>query len=231
MLRIYQITLVATVLLAAGIARANLVADGGFESPNVGGYLDEFYAPGVPVSYPSSGSTIDGAWYVASGTVEVVGADFWTSFEGVQSLDLDGISVGAIYQDIPTVADQVYTLSFELAGNTYGGQNPKELLVSAGSSSSPFSFDISGKSPGNMGWTKESLDFTAIGSITRIEFASQDSNPSEQGPVLDDISVTAAMVPLPAALWGGLALFPLCAILRRRMFACKPAFASAHIRL
>ncbi len=208
----------ATASALPGVAgTANLVVNGGFESPNVGNGTQgetnlgspgsgiyEYYKSGTQPGVPVQSAPIDGAWQLASGSVEVLGNDptilspssstgyfQWVPTEGVQSLDLDGISAGAIYQDVPTVAGQQYTITFSIAGNPGAGTAVKTVQVTAGSASQAFTFDTTGKTPSNMGWTQQTLAFTATGSTTRLQFASLDDANSAGGPALDGISVVA----------------------------------------
>ena len=206
----------ANVSSLTGVALpTNLITDGDFQSPDVGVGTDgetdlgspgsgiyEYYTSGAAPAVPVQGPTIDGVWQVLSGSVEVLGADTnvtspqsagpfqWIPYEGTQSLDLDGVSPGTIQQNIPTVAGQQYTLTFALAGNP--GQNPtKTVQVTAGASSQTFTFDITGKTPTNMGWTLETMVFTATGATTGVTFASLDDSSISAGPALDAISVVA----------------------------------------
>jgi choice-of-anchor C domain-containing protein len=185
------------------VSSANQVFDGGFEVPDVGsggpsdGYPGSgallYFASGSDSfsSIPLSGTTLDGAWHVQTGSVDQVGTPLWSAAEGTQSIDLDGINAGALYQDVPTVVGQQYTLSFELAGNP-GGTEPKIVQVSAGSSTQQFSFDATNQTFSQMGWTEQTLSFTATSASTRVLFSSQDAASSVQGPALDDVIVTSA---------------------------------------
>jgi choice-of-anchor C domain-containing protein len=202
--------------LGGVIEATNLIADGGFESPDVGngtqGETDlgalgsgiyEYFTSGTEPSIPTQGSTIDGSWQLTSGSVEVLGNDpsilspasgsgyfQWVPAEGLQSLDLDGVSPGTIQQSIPTMVGEQYTVSFELAGNP-SQASIKTVQVSAGSASQQFTFDITGKSPTDMGWTNETMVFTATSASTLVQFASLDDSGSAAGPALDSISVVA----------------------------------------
>jgi choice-of-anchor C domain-containing protein len=185
------------------VSAANQVFDGGFEVPDAGsggpsdGYPGSgallYFASGSD-SYPSipvTGATLDGAWHVESGSVDQVGPPLWVAAEGTQSIDLDGINAGALYQDVPTVAGQQYTLSFDLAGNP-GGIEPKVVQVTAGPSTQQFSFDATGKTFSRMGWIAQTLTFTATSASTRVLFSSQDVSSSVEGPAIDDVIVASA---------------------------------------
>lgn len=55
-----------------------------------------------------------------------------------------------------------------------------------------FSFNVSGKSPTDMGYVPEEFAFLATGTSTTIEFAS--TNPGEGGPVIDDVRVERCLL-------------------------------------
>ena len=83
------------VLLAwpAPSAHANLIVDGGFETPVVG--------KGNLVELPTLSPQLN-PWVIVAGTVDVVDKGFWPSFEGDQSLDNNGSSAGTIVQQFKT---------------------------------------------------------------------------------------------------------------------------------
>jgi len=88
-----------------GMVSADLIANGGFESPAVPGY--------TALSAPSSFS----GWTVLSGGVDIVASDFYSAASGNQSLDLNTIVSGSISQDLTTTPGQAYLLSFAFAAN------------------------------------------------------------------------------------------------------------------
>ena len=103
---------------------------------------------------------------------------------------------GGIAQTFSTIVGQQYSVSFALAGNTYGGngQTPiKQLGVSAAGQSKVFSFDTTGFSDDNMGWVNKTWVFTATASTTTLEFYSLSFEPENAGagPALDNVSVTS----------------------------------------
>ncbi len=199
-------TTLAGVALAAaasqGFASTNLVTNGSFE------------ANSVPGTFVNSTVQVISNWTVGVGNVDLVGS-LWTAASGVNSVDLNGSKKGEIHQTLTTVAGQEYQFSFELAGNFQGGIAIKNLSVNIGSNGL-YSFDTTGKSAGNMGWTKYSTTFVAVSSATTLSFASNSSG--AYGPVIDNVSVTA--VPEPeslAMLLAGLGLMGMIA--RRRKAA------------
>ena len=154
----------------------------------------------------SAGSTDITGWTVVgtgSRVADYIGTRFDTPY-GDRSVDLDGyytgqIGNGGITQDIVTVAGGVYELTFALAGNPEGGPSLKTMTVSAGDVVDRlFSFDTTGYTMQNMGWTTESLTFTALSGTTTLLFQSTTNAPGYPigyGPVLDNVSVVAVPVP------------------------------------
>ena len=128
--------------------------------------------------------------------------DWWTGWnakDGRVSIDVSGSGAGWIAQSFATEIGAKYTVSFWLAGNPQGLPKIKTLSVSAGDISDlQFTFDTTGKSTTNMGWTEEIFDFTALGTTTTLKFQSHDS--TYYGPAIDLINVDKAVVPLPPAI-------------------------------
>ncbi len=92
----------------------NLVSNCGFESRSigVGNIVNE------PVGFNAGG------WVVAMTGLEIDGTNRLQANSGQQSIDLNPSSPGEIYQDIPTTAGNLYSLSFAVAGNP--GSFPSE---------------------------------------------------------------------------------------------------------
>jgi choice-of-anchor C domain-containing protein len=111
----------------------------------------------------------------------------WQPAEGRFSLDLNKATPGNIEQRIDTVPGKKYLVTFALAGNPEGGPAVKTLRVSAGTQFHDFSFDITGKSIYNIGWTKKSWTFSAEGVLTSLLFQSLTSG--GYGPALDNVRV------------------------------------------
>lgn len=193
---------VAALILAAPMAHANLLSNGGFESSTFDG----------PFAQLNSGAHL-GAWSVDSGSVDIVNR-YWQHAEGRYSLDLNGNTGGRISQSFGTVVGQLYNVSFSLAGNAEGGGSLKLLDVGV-TGVHTFSFDSTGRSPSNMGWVTEGFSFVATNASSTLYFQGYSKN-SAWGAALDNVSVTAA-VPEPAnyaMLAAGLGLMGL--VTRRR---------------
>jgi choice-of-anchor C domain-containing protein len=180
-----------TTVLAAALASAsgavfaaggNPVANGGFEASG----------PIAAWRSLSAGSTAVSGWRVTSGTGALVGG-FWHANSGANSLEVGSPGAGTIAQTIATVAGRRYRLTFALAGNPDGPPRVKTLVVSAGPVTRRFAFDVAGRSRSAMGWTAESVDFTAASGATVIAFARVDGGASAWfGPAIDDVAVTEA---------------------------------------
>jgi hypothetical protein len=166
----------------------NLLSSGncGFELPSIGATNIQTYTP----TSPPAGFV----WTVAGTGMEIDGNGRLQSNSGLQSIDLNPNGPGGeVYQDIPTTAGDLYSLSFAMSGNP-GCTSPvvKTVAVTLGGSTQSFSFDTTGNTkqpPPGMGWTSESFGtVTAAGSTTRLDFASTTTTSSFL-PSIDDVIV------------------------------------------
>ena len=157
--------------------------NGGFELPGT-----------VETLNVAKNSTFITGWVVTKDNVDYVGGSFSPS-EGRYSIDLDGNTPGAIAQTFATTPGTNYTATFDMAGNPAGGAVVKSMRVAAGGSSQDFTFDTSGKSVSNMGWTTKTFVFTATGANTTLEFSSLGGAGSNHGPALDNVRVTVGGTP------------------------------------
>ena len=204
--------------LIATHAGANLITNGSFETgPNPGSFTDL-----------AGGSTAITGWTVTLNHLDYIGS-LWVASNGVRSLDLEGSNcvlftsncAGGIEQSFATTPGQQYTVSFDLAGNPFNVPIEKFITVLAAGQSQTFSFDITGKSTGNMGWVTHTFTFTAAGPNTILEFQTADGAAvSGWGPALDNVSVDAVgvgAVPEPGVFgMVGLGIAAL-ALIRRRL--------------
>jgi len=181
-------------------ANAQLIINGGFEDSPAG-------TPALGAGDPS----IVG-WTIVSGSVDPVTG--FQNHSGLRCLDLSGWGVGAVAQTITTVVGQQYLLDFWMAGNASSGPAIKTMGLSwGGVSQGIFTFDITGKTIENMGWTEHQVLLTATGTSTVLQFASLDNPSTAYGPCLDDVSLTIVPEPAAASLF---ALFGLGAFALRR---------------
>ncbi|MBL1118910.1 choice-of-anchor C family protein [Streptomyces sp. 110] len=191
-IRIFVASLAVAGVLAgmgAGTATAAAVSrfdDGSFETPTVA--ANTFVNLGTGASI--------GPWKVTAGNVDHIGDGFWQAAEGGQSVDLNGGGAGTVEQTFTTVPGKRYSVTYSLAGNPAGGPSVKtgSLLID-GQNFRNFTFDITGKSFGNMGYVTQEVTFVARGTSTTLAFAS--TNGSAYGPVIDDVRVSAC-TPCPS---------------------------------
>jgi choice-of-anchor C domain-containing protein len=193
MLRVHHIVsaVLALALLAGGFseATANIITNGSFENS------DSSVNPGGGFTTLGSGDTRITGWTVGGNSIDYIGG-YWQASDGSRSLDMSGGNAGSISQTLATTAGTTYQVLFDLAGNTDGGNVIKKLRVSAAANTQDYSFDTTGKSHANMGWTTDSFLFTATGGSTTLTFTSLE--PNAYGPALDNVRAEA--VPEPGSL-------------------------------
>ncbi len=197
----------ATLLLCAclGTAWAAPFQNGSFEGTNPCNMFD------VP-----AGSTLIPGWTVSVGNIDWESAPpcGWQASAGSNSLDLVGAGaggIGGIQQTFDTVPGTTYQVSFDLAGNYGAGPVIKPLAVTVNGVTTNFTFDTTGRSALNMGWTTHTITFTANSTSTTIDFVSDVSGAGgslNAGAALDNVriaplvaAVTSAPVPLDRAHW------------------------------
>jgi hypothetical protein len=82
-------------------------------------------------------------------------------------------------------------VTFDLAGNPNQLPRVKPLRVSAAGETVDFSFDSTGKTGRNMGWTPTSWAFTATSTSTTLEFRRLTVSPQTgYGAAIDNVVVT-----------------------------------------
>ncbi|MBW8804191.1 MAG: hypothetical protein AUG49_20150 [Catenulispora sp. 13_1_20CM_3_70_7] len=192
------LTALAATLATAGAAHAtaapapqpravsvpSVFSDGSFETPT---------APVKSFTTRTAGQTI-GPWTVTKGSVDHVGAGYWAAAEGDQSVDLNGGQAGGVAQTFATTPGTRYRVTYSVAGNYSAGPAVKtgRVLVN-GDEAQSFSFDSTGKTAVDMGYSTESFEFSAVVPQTTLTFDSTTGTaaaPSAYGPVLDAVSVT-----------------------------------------
>ncbi|MFF5079659.1 DUF642 domain-containing protein [Actinoplanes sp. NPDC000266] len=156
---------------------------GGFEQPYVEGAYYR-YATGTRL----------GPWTVTKGDVDVASNSLWQVTEGRQNLDLDGGQQGAVTATFPTEPLLTYRITYDLAGNYAGPPVVKtgELRVN-GKLIQALSFDTTGRTATNMGFTRRTAYVLAKSDSFRLEFAST-TTPAGYGPVIDDVRVDACLL-------------------------------------
>ena len=186
--KLLTVVLVASAFMAAtpGSAWANITVNGSFETgPDPGVFLTLY-----------GGATDITGWTVVGHSIDYISPSCWPASDGSRSLDLNGSGTGGIEQDLITVPAMTYLVEFDMAGNPAGPPLIKTLEVSAGGASQPFTFDTSGTSHDNMGWTTKSWTFVADAGTTTLAFMSLDKGC--YGPALDNVRVD--LIPAPGAI-------------------------------
>jgi choice-of-anchor C domain-containing protein len=187
------LSVISSTLAFTSGAWAGLV-NGSFESstgPN----------PGQFVTLDGGDTSITG-WTVGGGlnSIDYIGS-YWTSSDGVRSIDLNGLAPGSISQTFDVISGQTYRVMFDMAGNPAGGPTVKTLQADA-TVSVTASFDTSNTDLTNMGWITHSFTFTANSTSETLTFLSLTTGnsgngtyPFAFGPALDNVSVTAVPEP------------------------------------
>lgn len=187
----YFLAAAALGLVPTSAFSAELVTNGGFETPAV--------SPPCCSTVPPD--SLDG--WTATPNVNVVLGTFSSSpsgtnlaFENNQYLDLVGQGgTGSIYQDLTTVIGQAYELTFAFSHNLF---TPSSATSASASVSVGSLFDIVSHDTGdasNLDWRIFTGHFTATDTTTRLTFTNLTGGVNE-GIFLDAVSV--APVPEPA---------------------------------
>jgi choice-of-anchor C domain-containing protein len=177
MKKVFAALVVSTALLMTPGSASADVSNGSFETG---------VNPGVFATLAAGNTNVTG-WTIVSGSIDYIGT-YWAAADGNRSIDLSGSAPGAISAPVDTIPGGVYRVRFAMAGNPDGGPTVKTLVADAGAFSAAFSFDTTGASLSDMGWTTKSFDFLASDSETTLLFTSTTSGP--WGPAVDDVQVT-----------------------------------------
>lgn len=167
-------------------AATNLIVNGSFEQPPVPlSFFSTFMPP----------STFLG-WTPVGDGVDILGTHFVQSAVGVQSLELNNVTSGGVYQDVVTSPGEVYRLSFVLGANTDGVGDPrtgpavKSVRVQWGTNIvAELSHDVTGHTRSSVGWRQFTFDVKGTGH-DRLLFESL--TPGWTGAAIDNVSVRLA---------------------------------------
>ena len=162
------------------LASEGMLRNGGFE---VWGSIPEVG------SFKTYEDTPIGSWFVRNGSVDLVGPSQGVAHDGRQFIDLNGNSgyAGALQQVVQTNPARRYKVGFWLAGNP---RPPaiKQLEVSFGAERRRFTFDTSGRTNDDLGWTYH--EFTAdpdCSNATVLTF--QSLTEGDAGPNIDAVTL------------------------------------------
>ena len=155
--------------LAAVPAQANLLANGGFESPVL--------APASYLNITVGNEPAGFGWTVFDTGVDVfsngvLGTGIVAS-GGVQALDLVGFgSTGGLRQSFATTAGTSYQLSFNYANNAISTGNAAASVIVNDGAATLLSTSVSHSSSttGSANWTGFSANFTGTGHVVTLSF-------------------------------------------------------------
>lgn len=196
-------------------AQANLLVNGSFEENPVG--APNNYGDWIRLN---PGATALTGWTVgAFGSGPVYGVDWHLGTgtstprpaqHGLRMIDLhidgtggQGSGQGTISQTFGTVTNSFYTLSFWMAGprsTAQGGTlNPRQVVVDI-SGSPPMVFEVPDSDPTAITWYRREFTFKATSAATTLTFAPPSATGANGywGAFLDNVSVTATVVPEPS---------------------------------
>ncbi len=156
----------------------NLIVNGFFEN-------GPKHKPGSFLFLPKGSSDLPG-WTIGGNSIDVHG-NLQVVDGGKFLIDLNGGGKGSISQSFATTAGADYRVSFLLAGNPCEGAGEviRRVRVSVAGTSSEYAFDSTGRTKGNMGWTRHEFDFTADAGSTTLTFESLVGTVC--GPALDAV--------------------------------------------
>lgn len=162
---------------------AQLIINGGFESPDTPTYIDI-----------SAGQNTIAPWVVGLHSVQVGDADgngviFGPAFEGAQFLDLNGTGLGRLTQAFATTPGSLYTVTFAYANNYFNAPTASARVRIFDGLGNRLNQTITHASSvaGNYDWSVFAAQFTALQNTTSLEFTSLTDNSS--GIMLDAVQV------------------------------------------
>lgn len=196
---------ISSLFVLAATSQANLIQNGGFESPVV--------TPGSYIQY-NAGDTFTGGWVVGGHDVDLVSSTYaeagivFNSNSGLASVDLTGggnSGANSVSQTIPTSTGMRYAVSFYVgrAQSTVTGDysGPASISMTLLVNNTTQTFTNSNVLSGGIEWTLFTTSFVAQGSSTTLTFTNQTSGASNFAG-LDDVDVTAVPGPQALAVFG-----------------------------
>jgi choice-of-anchor C domain-containing protein len=173
---------------AKGGAKPNLIVNGSFEDG------PEFEGAFLPLD--EDAVEVRG-WAVTRGQIDLlqVTDNGYPAAHGKRSLDLHGSpGFGGVRQPLVTKVGQKYAVTFRMSGNAGIPLDAVQLAVRAAGKKEVFACDMAGKTVADPKWEQKAWEFTAIDTITILEFHTAMPPPANPfgGPMLDDVKVVAA---------------------------------------
>ena len=180
-------------LIFAGNAYANLITNGSFEfgtNPPTGGHIQL-----------TAGNTSITGWSITGGSIDWINTT-WTASDGTKSLDMNGTSAGTIVSDaFDTIIGTQYNITFDMAGNWFGGSDTKHLNLLVDGNTAQFTVtQPTSFSSADIGWQQMSYSFFASTTSTQLQFSGVYNDGYAWGAALDNVVVTKAAVPEPTSI-------------------------------
>ncbi len=195
------IGLLISIFIVPFCVHANLIdieygaGAGSFELQS-GAYVE--YLEGGDFMRLPSGSTQIVGWTIGGNGIDYLREPKHLAYgAGQYSVDLAAQTPGTLSTTFSTVTGNQYLLEFYAYGSSSGGDFSG--LVSAGTLNNQLFTPANYFSPSSASYTAYNYLFSATSSTTTL-FFDVASSPTGFGPVIDNISVTAAVVPLPPTL-------------------------------
>jgi hypothetical protein len=180
--------LAIAVLGVATSAHANLVTNGGFE------------ATAVPNNNYSTVASTPG--WTGAPNIELQNHVAGSPYSGNNFIELDSNSNSAMFQDITTVAGQIYTITFAYSPRP-GIATSSNGIGFLWNNALVQNIAMNGVGLADTAWTVFSFNLLATGATSRIGFAATGTSDS-LGGYLDNVTantaVTAAAIPEPATM-------------------------------
>ena len=172
------VVLAASVLAGSASAATNLISNGHFVGVNPEG--DAFITV-------NAGEAIIPDWEVLYGSVDWI-SGYWAGSDGDgYSIDLNGLTQGAIGQTINTEIGQSYTLTFDIAANPDFSGVRVAIVGANGVTIGTENYALNQGDP--VVWSSRSLYFTANSTTTQISFSSGNNDNCCYGAAIDNVSV------------------------------------------
>jgi hypothetical protein len=125
---------------------------------------------------------------VTRGQIDLIGT-FWVSADGKRSLDLHGSpGYGGVEQTFKTKKGTKYKVELQLAATPGSGE--RGIWVEAAGDRKKFEADSKDSTREKLNWVKVVWEFTATGNETTLEIYTTEKGDNQQGPAIDDVSVT-----------------------------------------